>query len=127
MVFSLSQELESLGRNVPDQVQRRLNRIRKVLWQTYQTKLRDDSVLAWNYANNNIPGYRFSEIVFRLLLQRYLCEYTPYETVVAQVIDKRQHHLPVDTKTLRHWILPLAQLRTLRQVGLPNQWPWLLT
>lgn len=126
--FSIAKNLEVLGDDVRPKARRRLVELRETLKQRYNTILRDDSVLAWNYANECLPAgqWSFQDVVFQLLMTRYLYEFTNYELDVDQVIQDFRYMLPLNKETFRNWLLPLAQLRTLRKTGLPKTWPWLL-
>lgn len=92
-----------------------------------ETNLRDDSILAWKYASGELPNWIFEDIVFELLLMRYLYEYTNY-TRISQAMVLQWQMEKTDAPTsdvLKDWVLPLAKIKALRESGIPSHWPWL--
>ena len=124
--FSLEKALRALPEPGFSIVGDRIRMLERELDTTYDTKLRDDSRLAYEWASGNLaPGFRFEDVVFELLLMRYLFDFTEYQKVLSQLISGWEH-TPITTATLRDWIIPLAKVRTLQKQGLPKQWPWLM-
>lgn len=127
-MFSIRTMLEVLGSDLAPEVHDKLNALRMALRQK-KTRLRDDSVLAWNYANGCLPkSYTFRYVVFELLLMRYLHEFTNYTQVSYELCNSDRFHplIPRNQDNMRNWLLPLAKYETLADAGLPETWPWML-
>jgi len=127
-MFSIRTMIDVLGTDLAQEVHDKLNALRMALRQK-KTRLRDDSVLAWNYANGCLPKwFTFRYVVFELLLMRYLHEYTNYKQLSYELINDAAFHpeIPRNKDTMRNWLLPLVKYHTLSVTGLPDEWPWMM-
>lgn len=125
MVFSIQEAVKNFRGTATElkAVQEQLAQLQEAL-AVHETILRDDSLLAWQFACNKLhPTWRFQDVVFELLLMRFLYEHTAYPEILSHVIAGVQ---PVDVKLLQDWIIPVTKIKVLQQHpgGLPEKWPW---
>jgi len=123
MVFSIQQALEQYRGTDRQNIQEQLSQLQEAL-RAHETPLRDDSLLAWQFAQGKLhPPWRFQDVVFELLLMRFLYEHTAYPEILSHVVAGVQ---PVTAALLQDWIIPVVKIKVLQQHpgGLPDQWPW---
>lgn len=121
VTFSLAEKLETASRETILKV----TDVRKEL-SKYKTELRNDSVLTWSYATGQTGDMSLKNVVFEILLTRYLFEYTEYLQIAESMVTLlHREGMIVTTEMLRDWVLPLAKIQALKVSGLPNVWPWM--
>lgn len=119
--FSLAEKLQTASPEIISKVKA----VQEALAE-YKTALRDDSVLTWSFAVGHMGNMSLREVVFEILLTRYLFEYTEYVQIAQNMVRiLQQKGMEITTDILRNWLLPLAKIQAIKVSNLPKTWPWL--
>lgn len=86
-LFSITKNLDQIPKNIKGEYMTRYRELKTYLKQRYDTKLRDDSKLAWKYISNPYLILTLEDVAKELWYMKILYAYTNYA-------EKCQHILP---------------------------------